>query len=60
MKWENIFEAIWAAPSIILEQITRGWWEFWVETEDLAKNGEYEDDQEDTTESQKSPEHNLH
>lgn len=43
-NWQNILESIFAAPSIILEQITNGWQQFWRETDDLAKNGEFDED----------------
>lgn len=50
MKWQNVLEAICAAPSIVLEQITAGFRELLIEEKDLVQNGEF--DEEDMEEYQ--------
>lgn len=51
MNWQNILQAIFSAPSIILNQIVTGVKEFFAEEKNLVQNGEF-DEEADIMESQ--------
>lgn len=44
MKWQNVFEAIISAPSILLEAFVEDWQRFFKEEKELAMHGEFDED----------------
>ena len=44
MKWQNIFEAIWAFPSVVLDTFVKGIGSIYIQEKNLIDEGEFDEE----------------